>query len=171
MNRHSAFRFAPFLFAAVAAHAALPTSRSGSAAVAPPTAAHPDTTRSSLACTDTVFQNGLDNAARGVCGNDAVTVYTDRAAFLAALAPGYIENTFTDVAAGTGGALDYADGGFQYTVFTEIFGAGGGLYNGQGYISTDRVTDQIWVSTTLDDAPITAIGGNFWSSDFHLLPT
>ncbi|HEY0232421.1 MAG TPA: hypothetical protein VGC55_14320, partial [Dokdonella sp.] len=176
MNRLRAFRFAvtsfaTFLLAATAAHAAGPASRSGSAAVAQHQPARPLTTASPLACADALFANGLDDASRGVCGNGAVTVYTDRAAFLAALAPGYIENAFTDVPPGTSLPLPYADGGFDYMVFTEFFGSSGGLYNGQGYISTDRVTDQIWVSTTVDDAPIGAIGGNIWPSDFRLQPT
>jgi len=176
MNRLRAIRFASTLLvtsllAAAAAHASAPTSRSGNAASAPRSPARPLTIASPLLCADAVFANGLDNASRGVCGDGAVTVYTDRAEFLAALAPGHIENTFTDVAQGTSLPLQYADGDFNYTVFTEFFGASGGLYNGPGYISTDRVTDQIWVSTTVDDAPIGAIGGNVWPSDFQLQPT
>jgi len=177
MNRSRAFRFAPpafvpLLLAAfpLACAAAEPVSRSGSAAVAEHAPSRPLTIASPLACADAVFANGLDDASRGVCGTGGVTVYTDRAAFLAALAPGHIENDFADVAPGTSLPLQYADGGFNYTVFTEFFGAGGGLYNGPGYISTDRVDDQIWVSTTIDDAPIGAIGGNVWPSDFHVQP-
>ncbi|MET0225224.1 MAG: hypothetical protein ABW187_02170, partial [Dokdonella sp.] len=102
------------LLAAGAAGAAAPVSRSGSAAAAQHLPALPLTMASPPGCADAVFANGLDDAARGVCDNGAVTVYTDRAEFLAALAAGHIENAFTDVAPGTSLPLQYADGGFNY---------------------------------------------------------
>jgi hypothetical protein len=98
----------------------------------------------------------------------ATQVFTDRAAFLAALAAGRAENAFDDVAAGAAGGLNYAINGFEYLVYTQFF-ADGALYNGTGFISTDRVGDQIVVY--LSGNPVTAIGGNFWPVDFASRPT
>jgi|GEM_PF-2198181 hypothetical protein len=154
------------------ASAAPVTTRSGTTPALANAPASTASTRLLRACADDVFANGLDDDTRGDCasGTTGVTVYTDRDAFIAALAAGHIENAFDEVSQGACGGLRYADGGFNYLVYTE-FGASGALYNGPGFVSTDRVDDQIWVSTTLDDAPITAIGGNVWSSDFSLRPT
>lgn len=116
---------------------------------------------------DRVFANGVDTI-RGT----PVTVYTDRAAFVAALAPGYAEHDFSEIPRGTSQPISYTDGAgaWHYVIFTGIF-ATHPLYNGPGYISTDRVDDPVSVATTIDDPPITAIGANVWPSDFSLLPT
>jgi hypothetical protein len=116
---------------------------------------------------DRVFASGLD-----AVGGNPVTVYTDRAAFLAALAPGYAEHDFSEIAPGTSQPISYTDGSdaWHYTIFTGIF-ATHPLYNGAGYISTDRVDDPISVATSIFDPPFTAIGANVWPSDFSLQPT
>jgi hypothetical protein len=116
---------------------------------------------------DRVFANGLD-----VIHGGAVTVYTDRAAFLAALAPGYAEHDFSEIAPGTSQPIAYTDGSdaWHYFLTTGVF-ATHPLYNGAGYISTDRVDDPVLVRTTIFDPPITAIGANVWPSDFSLQPT
>ena len=95
-------------------------------------------------------------------------IFSDRATFLAALAAGYSENTFDDVVAGAAGGLNYAVNGFAYLIYTQ-FGADGAIYNGPGFVSTDRVGDQIVVSFSGGN-PITAIGGNFWPVDFASHP-
>jgi hypothetical protein len=170
MKPRTAFWLSPLAFLVVAAHATTPTSRSGRHSI-PRSGPLAATTPASPSCTDLVFANGLDDASANPCPNgSAVTVYTDRAAFLAALAPGFVQNGFDEVGQGASGGLRYTDGGFNYLVYAE-FGGDGGLYNGPGYISTDRVDDQIMVSTTLDDAPIGAMGANVWPSDFMLQPT
>ena len=117
---------------------------------------------------DRVFESGLDS----IRGGDPVTVYTDRAAFLAALAPGYAEHDFSEIAPGTSQPINYIDGSdaWNYWITTGVF-ATHPLYNGAGYISTDRVDDPILVQTTINDPPITAIGANVWPSDFSLQPT
>lgn len=160
MKRSSALLPVLALALTTASAAAAPTSRSGaSTSVAARGVAAP-------AASDRVFTNGLEPAPAG----NAVTVYADRAAFLAAIAPGYVERDFGEVPAGPSPPLHYADGGFDFYVFTQLF-SDNGLYDGAGYLSTDRVDDQIMVWTTLDDAPIGALGGNVWTSDFALLPT
>jgi len=98
----------------------------------------------------------------------ATQVFTDRTAFLAALAALRAENAFDDVVAGAAGGLNYAINGFEYLVYTQ-FGADGALYNGPGFISTDRVGDNIVVN--FSGNPVTAVGGNFWPVDFASRPT
>ncbi|MBA8889297.1 hypothetical protein FHW12_003540 [Dokdonella fugitiva] len=117
---------------------------------------------------DRVFASGSDS----VRGGSPVTVYTDRAAFLAAVAPGYAEHDFSEIAPGTTQPIQYTDGSdsWHYVIFTGVF-ATHPLYNGDGYISTDRVDDPISVATSIFDPPFTAIGANVWPSDFSLQPT
>jgi hypothetical protein len=147
------------LAAATSAHAS--TSRSGANAAPAPAATVP------AGLLDRVFANGVDAAF----GNP-VTVYTDRDAFLAALAPGYAEHDFSEIEPGTSQPITYTDGSdlWHYTIFTGIF-ATHPLYNGPGYISTDRVDDPVSVATTISDPPFNAIGANVWPSDFSLQPT
>jgi hypothetical protein len=149
------------LLAASSANAST-TSRSG----VNPAPAAADTVPAGLL--DRVFANGVDVAR----GGDPVTVYTDRAAFLAALAPGYAEHDFSEVAEGTSQPITYTDGAgaWHYTIFTGVF-ATHPLYNGPGYISTDRVDDPVSVATSIFDPPFNAIGANVWPSDFSLQPT
>jgi hypothetical protein len=117
---------------------------------------------------DRVFASGVD----AIRGGNPVTVYTDRDAFLAAVAPGYAEHDFSEIAPGTSQPITYTDGSdsWRYTITTGLF-ATHPLYNGAGYISTDRVDDPILVRTSIFDPPITAIGANVWPSDFSLQPT
>jgi len=173
MKRLSVSCLAPLMLAAVAVHAtAAPSSRSGRVAVAPPLPVQSFLSSGQADCADRLFTNGLDEDSSGVCATDTVTVYTDRDAFLAALAPGHIENAFDNVAQGASGALRYSDGAFDYLIFTQPYPPGdSALYNGPGFVSTDRATDQIFVATFLHNAPITAMGGNMWPSDFWLQPT
>ena len=117
---------------------------------------------------DRVFASGSDS----VRGGSPVTVYTDRAAFLAAVAPGYAEHDFSEIAPGTSQPIQYTDGSdsWHYVIFTGVF-ATHPLYNGGGTISTDRVDDPISVATSIFDPPFSAIGANVWPSDFSLQPT
>jgi len=152
------FPLALIALAATAANAATP-SRSGApeAKVVPPAAP----------LLDRVFASGVDNV-RGT----PVTVYTDRIAFLAAIAPGYAEHDFSEIEPGTAQPITYTDGNdaWHYTVFTGVF-ATHPLYNGPGFISTDRVDDPVSVATSIFDPPFSAIGANVWPSDFSLQPT
>jgi hypothetical protein len=119
-------------------------------------------------CADYLFVGGMDNAAGVPCHVAGSTaIYTDRAAFLAALAAGRIENAFDDVVAGASGGLNYSKNRVDYLIYTQFF-SDGALYNGPGFVSTDRVGDSIVIYLSGD--PVTAIGGNFWPNDFFLAP-
>lgn len=160
MKRLPALRLALLALALPALPVAAAPSRSGTSVLA---------SEASLpALPDRVFASGLETAPAGA----AVTVYTDRAAFLAAIAPGYAEHDFSEIAPGPGQPIHYTDGsaGYNYFIFTGIF-AHYTLYNGAGFVSPDRLGDPVSVLTSIDDPPITAIGGNVWPSDFSLLPT
>jgi hypothetical protein len=150
-------RLLPFaLLLAATSAAAAPVSRSGTTT--------PDAPNAIL---DRVFSNGVDT----IRGGDPVTVYTDRATFLAALASGYAEHDFSEIAQGTSQPIIYTDGAdaWHYTIFTGIF-ATHPLYNGPGFISTDRVDDPVTVATSIFDPTFDAIGANIWPSDFSLQP-
>jgi hypothetical protein len=159
----TAFRLSPLalLLLAAASASASTHSRSGTSP-APATADLP------AGLLDRVFANGVDV----IRGGDPVTVYTDRDAFLAALASGYAEHDFSEIAQGTSQPITYTDGAdaWHYTLFTGIF-ATHPLYNGPGYVSTDRVDDPVSVATSIFDPPFNAIGANVWPSDFSLQPT
>lgn len=111
---------------------------------------------------DGIFCDGFDGS--GSTGGS--TVYDNRDDFLAATAPGFYENGFDD-AQGQSGALSYSDAasGIAYTVDSN---SALGLWNGNGYISPSGSADQIVVTFT--GAPVTAIGGNFWTSDSTINP-
>jgi hypothetical protein len=112
--------------------------------------------------------DGSPAAAASASPSGTTQVFTDRAAFVAALADVRSENKFNDVAPGSSGGLRYSRNGFEYLIFTQ-FGARSALYNGVNSISTDRATDEV-VLTFTNDAPVTAIGANFWSTDFAQRP-
>jgi hypothetical protein len=122
---------------------------------------------------DRILSNGFDDDTAG-CGSSAAAVtYTDKATFLAQVATDYFENTFDDVDLGPSADLDYTSGDFAYTVaashpFDPNTGIGG-LYNGDGFISTSSSGDQIIVTFTSGN--VTAVGGSFWASDTNALPT
>jgi len=164
-------------FAATAAHAdtvpaakAAPVSRSGLPAGIVPRLMPRQLVDARLAdCLDRVFHDNLDGGAgRGCASGDGGNLqqYTDRATFMAALAPGHIENAFDTVTPGMSGALEYAASGYEYMVFTQ-FNRDGGLYNGAGFVSTDRVDDAVTLFF-LSGAPVHALGADLWPSDFSL---
>jgi hypothetical protein len=121
------------------------------------------------ACADFVFRAGMEASAVAapcrVAGDTAV--FADRDAFLAALAQGRVENAFDDVVAGASGGLRYTQGRIEYVIYTQFF-ADGPLYNGDGFVSTERVGDSIVVTQL--GTPVTAIGGEFHATDFFLAP-
>lgn len=159
MNRRSASPLPRAVLIALAIAAmpvlAAPTTRSGAPGIAFAARSAPS---------DPVFSAGFE--ARG----DGVTIYTDRAAFLAALAPGRVERPFDEVIPGHSPPVHVTDDGFNVYIFTPP-GTHHGLYNGPGFVSTDQVDEPLMIWTTLDDRPIGAIGGNAWPSDFSLRPT
>ncbi len=106
-------------------------------------------------------------AVLAIAGAANAAVFTTQAAFLPNLAPGFFFNDFNTVPNGASGPLNFSGNGFAYTVGTQI-GAVSGLFNDGGRISTDNATDQIVITFT--GAPVTAVGGNFWSTDINFNP-
>ena len=120
-------------------------------------------------CVDVVFRAGMESTGTSapcrVAGS--TVVFTDRALFLAALANGHVENAYDDVVAGTSGGLRYVQSRFEYLLYTQFF-ADGPLYNGLGFVSTERVGDSVVVTQL--GIPATAIGADFWTTGFLLQP-
>ncbi len=106
-------------------------------------------------------------AVAALAGAASAAVFTNQAAFVAQLQPGFFFNAFNSVAAGPSGPLAFSGGGFSYTISTQP-GAVSGLYNDPGVISTDNAGDQILVTFTSGN--VTAVGGNMWSTDILVQP-
>ncbi len=97
----------------------------------------------------------------------AADVFTDSASFMASLlGPSYTEG-FDSVGPGVSGPLDFDDGTFAYTI-APVGGNSDSLFNDPGVISTDNTFDGIQVTFTSGN--VTAVGGNFWSTDIAVLP-
>ena len=95
-----------------------------------------------------------------------VTVYTDDASFQDAIMPDHYFEAFDSVGLGPSGAIDFGPvNGFSFNVDSETPGT---LFNGDGVISTNTSSESIIVTFTGDD--VTAVGGNFWSTDVNLEP-
>jgi MYXO-CTERM domain-containing protein len=93
-------------------------------------------------------------------------VFTDSASFLANVQPGFYFNNFASAPSGAVPSLSFSSGGFAYTVSTG--GGVSGLFNGTGLISTDNAADVIRIDFTSGN--VTAVGGNFWSTDINFFP-
>ncbi|MGA9828234.1 MAG: hypothetical protein WBQ57_07840, partial [Rhodanobacteraceae bacterium] len=135
-----------------------------------------DVTVTPAAVNDGIFCDGFELGEDGSCGGGGgggAGTYTDRTTFLTHVAAGYFENPFDDAVPGLSEDLNYTQGGWAYTVGTELacdIGSGTGcLFNDTGLISTNSATDQIVVTFTGD--PVTAVGGNVWATDVNVLPT
>jgi hypothetical protein len=96
------------------------------------------------------------------------TVYNDSASFLANVQGGYYFNNFASVTPGASAGLSFSDGTFSYDVTAGFGGGSGQLFNDTGLISTDSAVDFIVVTFTSGN--VTAVGGNFWSTDINFLP-
>lgn len=117
---------------------------------------------------DRIFANGFDDASNGSCGSSGPAVYTDRAAFVAAIGAGFYEEPFTGVPTGpVNSPLTFSQGGYSYSIYTQA-GAVSGLYPDPGIISTNNSADQIVVTFT---TPVNAVGGNFWATNVSVAPT
>jgi subtilisin-like proprotein convertase family protein len=106
-----------------------------------------------------IFCDGFDPA-----GGQAGT-YTDRTTFLTHVAAGFFENGFDDAVPGAIPSMNYTNGGWAYTVTASQ----DQLFNDTGLISTNQAAAAIVVTFTGD--PVTAVGGNFWSTDINVQPT
>lgn len=116
---------------------------------------------------DGVFRDAFDAPPYRIVGT--TRVYDDRSAFLAAVELDAFDNHFDDLSTGASGELRYTGADFAYAITTE-FRARSLLYNGPGFVSTAAGQDQIAVFSLLSGREITAIGADFWSSDFSLQP-
>jgi hypothetical protein len=110
---------------------------------------------------DEIFCDGFDGSG----GGGGPATYTDRTTFLQNVAAGYYENDFADAVPGPSDPLNYTSGSWAYTVSA----SSDQLYNDTGLISTNLAADQIVVTFT--GAAVTAVGGNFWSTDISVTPT
>lgn len=87
----------------------------------------------------------------------ATTTYTDSASFLAAIAPGAFNNTFTGVE-DSATSYSYSGGGFGYTV-----AAPGDVYLSGSFIGNNTDNDTLTITFTTGN--VTALGGNFFITD------
>lgn len=94
-------------------------------------------------------------------------VFTTSASFLANVAPGSFFNNFAGVPGGLSNALNFAGGGFSYTI--DSAPTPNNLFNDPGIISTNLAAERI--SIVFTGNPVTAVGGNFWSTDIAVQPT
>jgi hypothetical protein len=86
------------------------------------------------------------------------TTYTTAATFLANVAPGSYTEGFADPFFSGDPSATFTGNGFTYTV-----SAPGGLYGNGTLIGTNLPTEALTV--TFSGATVTAIGGNFWSTN------
>jgi hypothetical protein len=95
------------------------------------------------------------------------TIYYNLAEFLDVLAPGYYFDDFEWLGWGTiSGELTYQFGpvnGYSYTA-----AASNGLYSIPGAVSTNSAEDPL--TLTFDGAPVTAVAGDFYATDFDGFP-
>jgi hypothetical protein len=107
-----------------------------------------------------VLAGGLGAQAHGA------SVYTDEASFLGNVGAGYSFNAFDDVVGGLASSLSYSLNGFAYDI--TAVGSNSDLFNDVGLVSTNVASDAILVTFTSGN--VTAVGGNFWSSDIWVEP-
>lgn len=119
---------------------------------------------------DALFASGFETPIDG--GEPRPGFYTDRAAFLTRIEPGYFDNPFTNVTVRTFGiGYRYRQGEFAYTVATDLLPIDGGgfvTYTMPGVITTSDARAKIVVAFT--GGEVTAVGGNFWATDADEAP-
>lgn len=120
---------------------------------------------------DALFASGFETPVDG--GEPRPGLYTDRAAFLTRIEPGYFENPFTNVTVRTYGiGYRYRQGELAYTMATDLLPIDGGgflSYTIPGVIVAYDARAKIVVTFT--DGDVTAVGGNFWASDADEAPS
>lgn len=119
---------------------------------------------------DALFASGFEAPVDG--GEPRPGIYTDRAAFLTRVEPGYFENPFTNVTVRTFGiGYRYRQGDLAYTLATDLLPIDGGgflTYTMSGVITTYDARAKIVVTFT--GGEVTAVGGNFWATDADEAP-
>lgn len=114
---------------------------------------------------DRVFADGFDGPVPAC--SLMRSVYANRDAFLAAVAPGYSDDHYTGLRTGyLYGPTEFGNDDWRYRVFSQD-GAAGGLYlfPGAGVLSTAAASDHIVMTFT--GAPVTALGGNVYGTLFQ----
>ncbi|MBO9663127.1 hypothetical protein [Dokdonella sp.] len=119
---------------------------------------------------DALFASGFETPVDG--GEPRPGIYTDRAAFLTRVEPGYFENPFTHVTVRVYGiGYRYRQGDLAYTLATDLLPIDGGgflSYTLPGVITTYDARAKIVVTFT--GGEVTAVGGNFWATDADEAP-
>ncbi len=113
-------------------------------------------------------------AATAAAASASTSTFTDQATFLAQLDGPFLFEDFSGLAAGAPAVepLVFSGNGFTATasaVDSAIDGDGldDGLFNDPGVLSVNSPTDALRIDFS---ANTTAVGGNFFSSDFDFLP-
>lgn len=120
------------------------------------------------AAADRLFASGFDDDADGTCSH-ALRTFDARAAFLAAVAPGYEANTFTALRTGYvhgplpfGSAYPYAVTAAPSYDIGDFY-----LFDGAGELSNVSAGDASTLTIAFTGAPVTAVGGNVWGQMFQ----
>lgn len=120
---------------------------------------------------DALFASGFETPGDG--GEPRPGLYTDRAAFLTRVEPGYFDNPFTNVTVNSFGiGYRYRQGELAYTLATDLLPIDGGgflSYTMPGVITTYDARAKIVVTFT--GGEVTAVGGNFWATDVDEMPS
>ncbi len=87
------------------------------------------------------------------------TTYTTSAAFMANVAPGSYTEGFSDPSFSGDLSASFSGGAFAYTI-----AAPQGLYGNGTFIGTNLPNEALTITFT--GAPVTAVGGNFYATDF-----
>ena len=112
------------------------------------------------------WSDGLMGEAPVITIERSTTVYTNLADFLAVLNPGYYFDNFAWAGWGVPNAPSYDFGpvnGYSYTA-----SAVGGIFGIPGAISTNSAGDPMTIVFT--GLPVTAVGGDFFCTDFDGIP-
>jgi hypothetical protein len=120
-------------------------------------------------CADVISVGGFEAATHHCSASGTTIIYTDRAAFLEAIEVGHIDNDFDDIPPGPSGELHFDEDGFQYRIVTQ-FGAAGLLFNGDGFLSTERAQDSLQLFIVPFVRPVNAIGADFFTTDLSVTP-
>lgn len=112
-------------------------------------------------------------AATAVSATASVSQFTNEADFLAQLDGAFLYEDFSGLAFGVApNGTAFSDNGFTATASavdsaTDGDGAVSELFNDVGVLSVENATDALFLEFS---AGTTAVAGNFFSSDFDLLP-
>lgn len=125
------------------------------------------------ACAEaSVFADGFDGGATGASCTPSVRIYSDRDAFVRALAPTFSDEPFAGLRPGPLFApARFGNGAFGYSVFVgaDAVNPSIRIFAGSGGISPELPTDALHVS--IDAGAARAVGGFFRAATFDLFQT